>query len=271
MVSAEQIDPALDDPRRILEFEQAHNFRDIGGYRTSSGRTVRWGCVYRSAKLCKLTDADAGRLHALGILAVVDLRTREEREMEPSRWREPPPHLHVSSHENVAAIRQRIRNAGHSVAAAEAVMLDNYASRANSLRNEYRAMFELLAANRTPLLVHCTAGKDRTGAACALILEALGVPRETILADYALTTRLLPRPALRAEGALPVGGRDPASEAAAELPADVLAAVWEAKPAYLESMLDAVEREYGSIAGYLREGLGLTAGQLDALVRHLTE
>jgi protein-tyrosine phosphatase len=268
--SANEIDRLLNDPRRVIEFERARNFRDIGGYRTISGRTVRWGRVYRSAKLCNLTDADTARLHTLGIVAAVDLRTREERESEPSRWREPPRHLHVSSHESVAATRQRMRATG-SVAAAEAVMLDNYADRANSLRNEFRGMFELLAAGRVPMLVHCTAGKDRTGAACALILGALGVDRETILADYALTARLLPLPGTRSKGALPVGGREEEGQSSTELPAEVLAAVWDAKPAYLERTLDAVAQEYGSIERYLRSGLGLTADHVASLEEHLTE
>jgi protein-tyrosine phosphatase len=269
--SAEEMARTLDDPRRVIRFEGAHNFRDLGGYRTGSGRTVRWGRVYRSAKLCSLTDADADRLHALGILAVVDLRTREERKFEPSRWREPPPHLHVSGHESVGAIRQRIRAAGTSAAAAELVMLENYADRASSLRDEFRALFLLLAAGRMPLLVHCTAGKDRTGAACALVLEALGVPRETVLADYALTTRLLPRRAARGSGALPVGGRDAPSQKTGRLPPEVLAAIWDARPAYLERMLEAVERDYGSVEGYLRDGLGLMAGEIEAIRQHLTE
>jgi protein-tyrosine phosphatase len=108
-------------------------------------------------------------------------------------------------------------------------------------------MFHRIAAGELPLLVHCTAGKDRTGVAIALLLESIGVPRATITADYELTEKLLPIPDGSGPGQLPEGSRR---------------ALWRADPDYLLTALDSVDREYGSINNYLTGALGLTRAEI---------
>lgn len=258
-------DPSLGDPRRVVPLEGAHNFRDVGGYRTCDGGRVRWGRVFRSAKLCSLTPDDHGRLEALDIRAVVDLRSREEREFEPSMWRHPPIHLYESERDSVAGLRHAVRTRGDSADAAISFMTAYYAKRPMAFAPEYRAMFAMLAAGKWPMLIHCTAGKDRTGAACALLLTALGVGRETVIDDYVLTSALLPVPGPPSQGtAMPIGGRDGAEREAALLP-EVRASLWEAKRVYIAAALDSVDREFGSIRSYLRDGLGLSDAEIGAV------
>jgi protein-tyrosine phosphatase len=117
------------------------------------------------------------------------------------------------------------------------------------------------------MVVHCTAGKDRTGVAAAVLLSALGVPRVTVVADYALTTTLLPPPK---QTAVPKN-LPPSLAKLYALPPDARAAVWRADPAYIEAALDAIDHEYGSVHGYLKQGLGLTEPQIQTLKANLTE
>ena len=258
-------DESVADPRRVIRLNGACNFRDIGGYRTCDGGRIHWRRVFRSGKLCNLTPEDQEPLRALKIRAVVDLRSREERQLEPSLWGKAPAHLYESKRGSVAALQRAIRKRGVSVEAAISFMTDYYAKRPIAFAPEYRAIFAMLAAGRWPMLIHCSAGKDRTGTACALLLTALGVPREIVIADYILTSALLPVPhPTKRETATPFGGRYNIGRSAELLP-EVRASLWEANPAYIAAALDSVDREFGSIHAYLRDGLRLSEREIQGL------
>jgi protein-tyrosine phosphatase len=130
---------------------------------------------------------------------------------------------------------------------------------------EYAAMIHRIAAGELPILVHCTAGKDRTGVAMAVLLSTLGVPRQTVLEDYALTEKLVPAPAAAAEKPAPVGGASAALAPLAQLPVESRQALWRSDPDYISAALDAIDREYGSVDAYVERGLGVSKSELGAL------
>jgi len=234
----------------------APNFRDLGGYATRDGKHVVRGLVFRSDKLSELTPADVARVKALGIRNVVDLRTVEERHREPDAWRAPA--VYESPKPSLSATLG-LRDPDATPDAAHARMVALYARMPADYAEEYAAMFHRLAAGGAPLIVHCTAGKDRTGVASALLLTALGVPRETVVSDYLLTNarRAAHPPRVLA---VSVSGAQP----------EVRKALMAADPDYINSALDALERQYGSIDSYMRQALGLTDQEIASLRRRLT-
>lgn len=173
---------------RVLTFQGGCNFRDIGGYRTEQGSSTRWGKVYRAGVLTYFTDDDHAPLTSLQVRAICDLRRAEEREREPTRW----------PHANINALFWDDGIVTPSIRGLAADRPKNAQGMFDSMIALYRAlpewmgpriggMFAAIAAGDVPMVVHCAAGKDRTGIAVAVLLRSLGVPEETIIEDYLLT------------------------------------------------------------------------------------
>lgn len=256
---------------RALGLEGAPNFRDIGGYTTVDGRHVRWGEVYRSSELAKLTPADAARVDSLHVDTVVDLRTEEERSRAASVWTHEPPNVYASPKPSLAPVMHTILAAAGTPEGARSGLIEFYSHMPDDYRTEYAAMFHRIAAGDLPMLVHCTAGKDRTGVAVALLLTAVGVPRQTVVDDYSLTEKLVPPAAAAAQRPAPVGAAVPAASPLAQLPEESRRALWRSDPLYIEAALDSMQREYGSIDGYLERGLGLSKPEIKSLRKVLLE
>jgi len=173
---------------RLLNFEGGCNFRDIGGYRTHSGRTVRWGKVYRTGVLAYFTSNDHPDLLKLGVRAICDLRRKDEREREPTRWPDPRARaLAWHDGEGAPTIRSYAAERPHTAAGMHDSMIELYRALPVWMAARIRGMFESIAADESPLIVHCAAGKDRTGLAIAVLLRALDVPHDTVIEDYLLT------------------------------------------------------------------------------------
>ena len=249
----------------------APNFRDLGGYRTASGGMVKRGIVFRSSKLAALTPVDWARVGTLGVGHVYDLRTVEERAAEPDNWPAPAPVAYGSPKPDMGDTIVAMKRAGGDPAKVRAVIRHFYAGMPTLYAPEYSAFFHGLADGDQPVVVHCTAGKDRTGVASALLLTALGVPRATVVADYRLTERLLPQAPMQTSGkpGAPVGGKSAATLLA--MPAATQKAMWAADPVYIGAALDAVTRRYGSIDGYMRKALGLRDAEIRRLRGRLIE
>lgn len=173
---------------RRIQFEGVHNFRDFGGYRTPHG-AVKRGVLYRSAHFAEATEADHERLRDLGVATLVDLRRPTERMMQPTR-------LHgvetISSDDGDAALAPHLaflREAEVTPASAMGFMADTYRRLPHEPQHVdlFTATFARLVADPRPMVVHCAAGKDRTGLLVALIHHALGVAHDDIVADYLLT------------------------------------------------------------------------------------
>lgn len=241
---------------RRLPFRGAKNFRDLGGYQTVEGRTVRWNVLYRSDSLHKLNDDDLKRLTALNLARIVDFRAPYEAAKEPDRL---PSDLSVSllklpMEDSSTKVWHEARDEMvKNMKTLDPVMYMQQTNLelATKFTPEYRLFFrELLACNGKPILFHCAAGKDRTGFAAACILRILGVPFETILQDYLLTNRYLLN-AYRWEMLL-------ASVLRGRKFADGIRGFMRADERYLNAAFETLEKEHGSFDAYVREGLGLS-------------
>jgi protein-tyrosine phosphatase len=255
---------------RLVDLERVLNFRDFGGYDTADGRRVKRRALYRSAHFSEASDADMATLDALGVDVVVDLRRPEERVREPNRWPGQgtrvisndegnitglPPHLMALLQDNLTA------------STVDAYMRQIYREFPYEARHVdlYRSWFSALSDAQGAALIHCAAGTDRTGLGCALTLHVLGVPQETIFADYELTNAVLdldarlPRIKSRMEERL---GR--------ELNAEALLPMLGVNVEYLRGSLDEIEERSGSIDAYLESTLGVGPRERDALREKLT-
>lgn len=230
-----------DFPARHLELEGASNFRDLGGYPASGGHMVRWRQIFRSNHLGHLTEADIEVVRGLGVRSAFDFRGLEERAAAVCAVKEIAVHSLPIEPSVVAALRARLAAGSLSAADALEIMRESYRNYVRLNTHSFRALFGHLLADRAPLVIHCTAGKDRTGFACALVLHALGVAEDVIAEDYLLTNRFY--------------RRDPSSST--DLPEDVRQAIGSVQASFLTAGFEAVQADYGDLENYLREGLGL--------------
>jgi protein-tyrosine phosphatase len=177
-------------PSRTLEFEGCVNFRDLGGYRTTDGHMVAWRTLFRADGLNKLTDADLAQLTDLGLATVIDLRTLDEAEQRGSFPVDRVPVTYVGLPlTDVLPSTEDLPDWGEAayVAARYSAMVSEGGPVLTS------AIGFLAAGGALPAVMHCSAGKDRTGVLSALLLAFLGVPDETIVADYALSAAAMGR------------------------------------------------------------------------------
>lgn len=241
---------------RLIRLQGTVNFRDAGGYRTRDGQWVRMGEVYRSDSLEKLTDADLAKLKRLGVRTVFDLRMESERTTAPDRV--PAGATHVVA--DVLAGTGTFTSMPKSPAEAEAMMVEGnrFMVSGDTARTAYTAVYDGIADDdRRGVLFHCTAGKDRTGWSNAALLTALGVPEETVMADYLASNTY------RAAANEAILSHLPAQQAAVYKP------LLDVRPAYLNASFAEVEEEYGSFRAYLRKGLGLDQQELKELKEDL--
>jgi len=235
-----------DAPSRHLNLAGASNFRDLGGYPTQDGRVVRWRKLFRSNHLGHLTDDDIAVVRGLGVRSAFDFRGLEERAAALCGMTDITVHSLPVEPTVVAALRAIAANGTTlSTVHATEVMRDSYRNYVQQNTPRFRTLFAHLLADRAPLVIHCTAGKDRTGFACALILHTLGVPDELISEDYLLTNRFY--------------RRDPS--ASSDLPDDVSRVLGTVQTSFLGAAFEAIDTDYGDLESYLRDGLGLGAAE----------
>ena len=230
----------------VVALEGGSNFRDLGGYRTADGHTVRKGMVFRSAHLGTLTDRDRAALGKLGVRTVVDLRGVSEAAETPHRIDGTGARI-VGAHIE-PRIGEKIRAAVEDGTASPFLMMqyltDHYRDYPRHCAPGFRTLFATLSdGTHRPLVFHCTAGKDRTGFASALLLTLLGVPWDTVMEDYLRTNDLW-------TGHV---GRYP------ELDIDTRAAIIEARRPYLEAAFEVVRADFGSPEAFAEKALGLDA------------
>ena len=246
--------------QRVLKLEGGCNLRDLGGYRTIDGRVVKPGQLYRSGVMAYFTDNDKRALAELGVRVICDLRRAEERSDEPTQW--PDAAVKIVECDSSPEQEGRGELSWRDIASAEdaqQVMMDLYRNMPAWLEHRLRGVFDHLASGHVPLLFHCSAGKDRTGLTAALVLHCLGVERETILADYALTNEAVDLLQFVLKHNKFGAGLATHDHPAMQMPADVRQALMRAETAYLEAALAQIESDYLSIDNFLRERFGITA------------
>ncbi|MBI5256749.1 MAG: tyrosine-protein phosphatase [Burkholderiales bacterium] len=237
-------------PDRVWPLQGATNVRDLGGYPGHGGRQVRWRRLFRSDHLAGLTPADRAALAALPLTRAFDFRGEAERAATPYEL----PGLTQRSLAIEPSVVQRMQSlatAGHALTPAKTVSLmqDLYRALVNDQAHRFAELFEHLLASDEPTVFHCTAGKDRTGFAAALILLALGVPRPLVLQDYLLTNELYKHPPVQRSETSP----------------EVLAVLWTVREEFLAAALNAVDADHGGIEQYLARKLGLGSAAVAAL------
>lgn len=245
-----------------MEFERLKNTRDLGGIKTKDGRTVRSGMLIRSSHLSIGPERDLAILREL-VSDIVDFRTKREQQERPdpafdgATYHSMPvlPDMTAGITREREADRTEIEIFLTDPEGAHQHMRENYRLFVESehARDCYRRFVQLVAAPREKaILWHCTAGKDRAGFATAIILEILGVDRETILEDYMKTNRGL---ALEIEWIYPMIGK----QAGGMTPVirESLDNMFLAHEEYLLEAYQAAEDMYGSMDGYLKESLGV--------------
>ncbi len=242
----------------VVPLEGGSNFRDLGGYRTSDGRTVRRGLVFRSAHLGNLTDQDRSTLGALGVRTIVDLRGLDEAAETPHRVEGLDCRIVGAPIE--PQLGDKMRRAVEEGRATPFLMMqfltDHYRDYPRRCAPGFRTLFGTLSEdNHRPLVFHCTAGKDRTGFASALLLTLLGVPWQTVLDDYLHTNVVW-------TGHV---GRYP------ELDIDTRAAIIEARTPYLEAAFEVVRGDHGGPEAFAERALGLDAAKRERLRADLLE
>ena len=231
---------------RIIRLEGAANVRDLGGIPTSDGRSVRRGRIFRSDVLYRLTETDTLTLRSYGIRTVIDLRSHHE----VSHYPESSLKRANLQHFNVPIMTDAKMGLGN--------MAEDYLLLLRDAGAGFREIFGYLARDYDPLVINCFAGKDRTGLASALIQGALGVPDDVIAADYALSEQHMfhHMHIHRAPEDTTAGPR-------------LLPSWLEANSATMESTLQAIAEEWGSVWGYL-VSIGIPAEELrqisDALI-----
>ena len=245
------------------------NFRDVGGVPTVGGGSVRRGMLFRSETVIDPTDEDATALRAKGIVLVCDLRSATERDHAPNAWwatngveRLP---LDILADIRGSPEAWAVMKADPSVAGALRVMNTIYRELPTAAAPHLAVIFDRIAGGDVPLLIHCTAGKDRTGFVVAMILHALGVSFDDIVADYMLSggranarvvdhTRRMIRDRV---------GPDVGEEA--------IGALIGVDRGYLQTSFARMAADYGSVDGYLQTAVGTSSDTLQAVRKRLIE
>ena len=248
---------------RLLPLEGGRNFRDMGGYQTEDGRTVKWGHVFRSGVMSGITDKDYDYLSDLGIGTVCDFRDTREREQEPTVWKAGEIDYQVFADPEEKDPRENpmfaaLMNPDSTPEDVKMAMAEGYSSIAKGEVEGYRAMFAELAAGHIPLAFNCSAGKDRAGTAAALILTALGVPHETVVYDYSLSDdyvdymQAFMSPEKRAEAE---ANPDHPYGFLFKLPTEKVAPLLASDPIYIETSLADLAKEYGRVMNFIQTEL----------------
>jgi protein-tyrosine phosphatase len=247
---------------RVVPLEQASNFRDIGGYPAADGKLVRWGLIYRSGATPLLTEADRKSVGTLGLVNMIDLRSNEERQIAPSRI--DGVRYNAVGYSMIAMMRAKTPAADQMTAL--------YRGMPEFLAPQLRLVFDLLDRDEGPLAFNCSAGQDRTGFTAAMVLSALGTPRDVIVKDYLMSTELRrPQFEMPAFGPEAFPGNPVARFFAGYNGSKPTPLIGADGAPYLDTALAEIERRWGSIDRYLEQEVGVGPERMARLRLRYTE
>jgi len=245
-----------DSSMREVKLQGAVNFRDLGGYKTKDGKTVKLGLLYRSAALNTLTDADVAKIASLNIKYDFDFRGPYEVKTAPDKI--PAGTTRIS----LPAGSENVGDSNYMKNMAKYMKSDSFLISFYTVltpyKDRYTPLFDSLISNKTasPILFHCTAGKDRTGIAAALILYALGVDEETIFNDYEATNYYR-----RNENAKAIAQMTKYYGLDEKMATNMMGA----KREYIQATFATIKAQYSTMDNYLEKVLGLTPKKIKQL------
>lgn len=233
---------------RYKDIEGGYNIRDIGGYQTNDGGTIKWGVLYRAGLLSRINLSKTDKMEKLQLRTICDFRTNAEQTASPDRWH----NINQLQRFSFPIGEGRVDKL-EQMKASDLMEGDNHhlyrANRSYVMREteRYRDFFKVLLDEKNyPLLYHCTAGKDRTGFATFLLLSLLGVEKEQIVNDYLLTNRYLKTFIDSVVGGISknIGIQE-----------DLVRSIFLAKEEYLAGATTAIEQNFGTVKNYLEKEL----------------
>jgi len=243
---------------RIKSFDSIFNFRDFGGYATQDGGRIREGKLFRSAHLHNCTESDLKKLSGFNIGLVVDLRHAPERKRQPSKWPAGTiprvltyPDPKNGDSEKIAPHEAFMKHDLHKPQDARNYMIGSYGLRPDDegFRQIFGDTLRHMAKSGDSILVHCAAGKDRTGTLCALIKGVLGVSLDTIMEDYMLTMK-----AVQIDDFLKPAAEMFTKRYGREIDPEAIRPMFGVEPAYLENSLATIR----NMDSYVKEALGIS-------------
>ena len=244
---------------RLLPMDGAYNTRELGGYKTTNGKSVKWGMLFRSDKLSDISETDQKYLQNLGIKRIVDFRSEGEKTEDPNNI--PDGIDYIETPINVdGAMRSKIEAVlkGETNREIKSFLVDANEEFVTDYTDVYENFLRGLIVEDGPTLFHCTAGKDRAGFAAAITLIALGVSKENVIKDYMKTN---------------IFTKDRIDEmidkielmSLYQVDADILRPLIGVERIYIETAFNSAEEKYGSLENFIREGLNISDEEIQTL------
>jgi protein-tyrosine phosphatase len=247
------------EEHRLLPMDGAHNTRELGGYTTTDGQTVKWGMLFRSDKLSDISDIDKEYLQNLGIKRIVDFRSEDEKSEDPDKIPEGINYVEMPIRVD-GAMRTKIEAVlrGETDREVKSFLIDANKEFVTSYTDVYEGFLRGLINNGSPTLFHCTAGKDRAGFAAAITLIALGVSKEDVIADYMKTNTYTAERIEEVLGQIEL-------MSLYQTDAEVLRPLLGVEQEYIETAFKTAEDKYGSLENFIREGLNISDEDIQKL------
>jgi protein-tyrosine phosphatase len=259
------------EAHRVLKFEGVVNFRDLGGYRTTDNHSVKWGKLYRSGTFANTSRADLVALQKLNLSTLIDFRSAAEKQEEPNVLPDPMgfrvveiPTLDDGNKAMVGEVMQRIESGNFDGFDPNQFMLEANIQFASKFTPQFTEFIHtVLDAKGSPVVWHCSAGKDRSGFASAVLLRILGVPHNTIIADYMMSKEYALAGRKNEIRMLRLFKGDEA--------ADKLTVMMGVEESWLQAAFDEIDRQWGNFDNYVHSGLQLSVEDVAQLKSTLLE
>jgi protein-tyrosine phosphatase len=247
------------EEHRLLPMDGSHNTRELGGYKTTDGKTIKWGKLFRSDKLSDISKTDQAYLQNLGIKKIVDFRSEQEKAEDPNiiptgiSYVEMPISVDGAMRSKIEAVLK-----GETDREVQSFLIDANKEFVTNYADVYENFLKGLIDEDAPTLFHCTAGKDRAGFAAAITLIALGVSKEDVINDYMKTNAFTQE---RIEEIL--GQIELMSLYQSDV--EILRPLLGVEQIYIETAFRTAEEKYGSLENFIRDGLNISDEDIQKL------